>query len=60
MENEEYREVKGFDGLFVSNLGNIKTEKEFKICKDTYPSIIYDGNRLYVHKLVATTFQEIC
>ncbi len=61
--NEEvFRAVKGYDGLYISNFGNYVPNKDLILYskKNKYEQISYKGNLLFTHIIVAITFPEIC
>ena len=58
---EEYRIVKGYSDLKVSNLGNIKCEVPHSIhINNGRRSISFKSNTLVIAPLVAQAFPEIC
>ena len=60
MQNEQWRRAKGYPGIMVSDLGNVKTDDGIIKKQDTelegYKRISIAGERVRVHRLVAKTF----
>jgi len=70
---EQWRDIEGFDGYQVSNLGNVRSFWQVGRCKKKinkprlkskskhykgylYVSLLHDGVKKYVHRLVAEAF----
>lgn len=64
MKNSErmeiWKEIEGFEGYYISNLGNIKhNDKRMKACKNSstgYIGINLKGHNFMIHRLVAFAF----
>ena len=58
---EEFRNIKGYSELQVSNLGNVKGNVDFYInIKRGRRYVSFNGNTLLIAPLVAQAFPEIC